>query len=111
MNLKRTYEKLQENNDSRGLYRLTKKKMGWINASTPQSFLIDGKWITNPRQMAELQASHYKDKVQKLVNQLPPQMKDPLSNLRDAFARWGRRNQITKMELEKSDCGGDYQIN
>ena len=38
---------LHRENDSKGLYKFTKKKMGWKNAGSLELFLINGEQIMN----------------------------------------------------------------
>ena len=99
-NLKETYEKLQKNNDSRGLYNLTKKKMGWKNCQTPKSFLVNGKLETSPKKLANIQSEFFHNKVKSLINKLTPQTKDPLSSLRAAMRKWGKSDSITELVLK-----------
>ena len=99
-NQKEIFKKCQDNKDSKGLFRYTKKKMGWKVGGTPQVFQIDGKMITNPTTMANIQMEYYHKKVKKLVENLPPQTADPLSSLREAMARWGKATQIPELRLK-----------
>ena len=87
-NLKETYERLQENNDSKGLYNLTKKKMGWKSPGTPESFMIEGRRITSLKEMAEVQANYFQEKVNTLVR-----------NLKNVVRRWGKMNSVPEMEI------------
>ena len=97
--MKTIYVKFQENKDSKGLYSFTKKKMGWKNGGTPQSFQIDGKMYTKPKIMADLQMNFYQNKIKKLVTKLPPQTANPLSTLQEVMRRWGRSQTIPELRL------------
>ena len=98
--LKQTYEKLQKNMDSSGLYKLTKSRMGWKTSMTPESFLKNGKLETSPRILANIQADYFQQKVQNLTNKLPIQTKDPTSYLREALARWTKSDTIPKLVIK-----------
>ena len=45
--------------DSRGLYRLMKKKMGWKTGGMPVSFLVNGQSISSPKKMVDLQMNSF----------------------------------------------------
>ena len=64
-NLKNKYEKLEKENDSAGLYKLVKSKMGWKTKGNPEFFLVDGRKVSNPKQMANEQVMQYHNKVKK----------------------------------------------
>ena len=69
--LKKQYEKLNENNDSCGLYNLTKQKMGWKAAKGPECFIKDGNRVMKPKELADMQVEHFHEKVKKLKSELP----------------------------------------
>ena len=101
--LSENYENLQDNNDTKGLYRLA-KKMGWKACGQPESFLINGKMITSPKDMANVQVNYFHDKVKNILEQLPPQTSDPLTSLREAFSRWGKAHQMPELILNEINC-------
>ena len=99
-NLKDKYEKLENENDSAGLYKLVKSKMGWKNKGNPELFLVDGNKITNPKQIADKQVKYYHNKVNKLIDELPQQTQNPLETLVKTIDRWGKMNQVTNMTIQ-----------
>ena len=88
-NLKNHFERLLANMDTRRIYNLAKKKMGWKKMGSPEVFLVNGEKVTNPKKMAEIQIDTFYNKVKKLIDKLPPQVNDPLKYLKRALSRWG----------------------
>ena len=100
LNLRTKYENLEKNKDMAGLYKLAKCKMGWKRTGNPEYFLIEGRKVTNPKEMADLQVAHYHNKVKKLIEELPGQTDDQVKILRDTIDRWGKIDQVTSMMLQ-----------
>ena len=99
-NLKKHFSRLHESKDSKGLFNLARKKMGWKQPGAPEVFVINGIKTTNPKTMANIQINAFHDKVLKLIQQLPPQSKDPLSHLLTAMQRWGKSDSIPELSLK-----------
>ena len=99
-NLRKKYEDLEKKKDMAGLYKLAKSKMGWNKTGNPEFFMIDGRKVTNPKEMADLQVNHYHNKINKLIEELPGQTEDPTKVLKDTINRWGKINQVPWMELQ-----------
>ena len=99
-NLKDHYQRLQDNNDAKGLFKLTRKKMGIKQKGSPELFVINGEKITNPKKMSNIQIEAFHKKVSDLIHNLPPQLNDPLKTLRLAFQRWGKSDSINKLILQ-----------
>ena len=100
-NSKKLFENLHERKDSKGLYTLVKRKMGWKPAGAPEIFVIDGEKISNPKKMADVQMKFFKEKVENLKNKLPPQKNDPLVHLKSALQRWGKADSIPELVIQK----------
>ena len=66
----RYYEKLYNNftstNDSKNIYGTTKELLGWNVDSTPRAFLIEGRMIRKPVDLANAQLDHYEMKMRTL---------------------------------------------
>ena len=99
-NLKRTYEELHRNNDHKGLYNLTKKKMGWKTGSTPTTFKINGKMVTSPKELADIQIKHFQNKTMKLASEIPEQTEDPLNCLKKAWSQWIKSDQVPYLKIK-----------
>ena len=59
--------------------------MGWLNWSTtssPTKLSQNGRLVTSPSEMAELQNQYYVDKVRTIRENMPAQQQDPLATLR-----------------------------
>ena len=84
------YTKLQNEKNVGAIYRAAKDQAGWKSNSSPTSFLSDGKIITDPKSMADLQMTTFTNKTNKLLNDLPPRTSDPCKTLKDALENWGK---------------------
>ena len=84
------FSKLQSDNNVGGTYRAAKDQAGWKNNSSPTNFISDGKVITDPKSMAELQMNTFTNKTKKLLEDLPPRTTDPCKILEDALKNWGK---------------------
>ena len=101
------YSTLQETNDVSGIYKLAKLQAGWKATSTPVSFTVNGKKVNAPQQIADIQLDTFRNKTEKLINQLPPPTQDPLSHLQEAMNKWESKNdrsslsfrQMSKLEI------------
>ena len=96
-NLKSIYEKLQNENNVRGLFELTKRKMGVKKTGQPEMFIQNGKQITCPREMAGLQLKTFHEKIKKLLQELPLQVNDPLHYLNRAVRKWSKYSQVPEL--------------
>ena len=93
-----------------------KVKIGMTKNLSPTSFIIEGKKVTKPQEMADIMMTTFADKTEKLINDLPPPTVDPCAALNSALNSWGKRkeerelfkfSQITNMDTLKvlSDLG------
>ena len=98
--LKETYEELHKNRDHKGLYNLTKKKMGWKTGGSPTTFKVDGKMITSPKELADIQIKHFYNKTLQLASEIPEQTEDPLNCLREAWRKWTLADQVPKLRIK-----------
>ena len=70
-NLEKHLKNLHDKKDSKGLYNLVKKKMGWKKTGAPEIFVVNGQKISNPRKMAMIQMETFRNKVSNLISLLP----------------------------------------
>ena len=99
---KSRHEKLEQNNDSRGTYSLLKSQAGWRTGQTPSRFLVDGRIVTAPREMANLQMDHYQNKVRKLLEDLPISNTDPLEQLNLTLDKWENKGNRSTFNISKT---------
>ena len=99
-NLKRHFQRLHDTKDSKGLFNLASKKMGCKKAGAPELFVVNGIKTPNPKEMANIQLEAFHGKVRKLIQQLPPQLNDPLCHLKLAIQRWGKAAQVPELILQ-----------
>ena len=97
---KELFEKMEDENDAKQLFRTTKKLLGNTTVSPPDRFLVNGKVITKQKDLAEALATYYDDKVKKIKNTLPRVCIDPLKTLRRAFSRWTPPGGRPKFQLK-----------
>ena len=87
------YTRHSENKDVGAIYRAAKNQIGWSKNSSPTSFLVEGKKITNQQDMANLQAKTFSDKTTKLLQELPPSVTDPCEILQNSLNKWGQMKE------------------
>ena len=86
--LKDLYKRIEEVKDSKSFFKTTRELLDTLPAGPPSSFHLDGRVIYKQKEMADMQAKFYADKVSKIKNELPRVNEDPLRVLRKAFSRW-----------------------
>ena len=90
--MKNIYQKHLENQDVSATYRTAKSQVGWSTTTTPVSFLVDGRRITSPQEMADVQLNTFKSKTDKLIEQVPPPQIDPLATLKKFLQNWTEKD-------------------
>ena len=101
------YKNLEQNKDTKGTYNLLKYQAGWKTGGPPVRFNMDGRSITAPQMIAEVQIDYFQEKVNKLQRELPNNCEDPLEILTRAINRWERATnrpefrlrQVTELEV------------
>ena len=97
------YEDSELKHDTKTLYRITKQQLGWQGGGPPDSFLVGGKRVTAPKEMADLQNKAYNDKITRLMSNLPAIKGDPLTVLKTALEKWGTNaSNCTPFSLQKT---------
>ena len=64
---------------------------------SPTDFIVEGKKITNPQQMADIQMKTFAEKTDKLLEELLPPSIDPCSLLADSLNNWGPRKEAREL--------------
>ena len=88
------FEKYDRENDSKSIFNTTKKLLKWKTGSSPQNFLIHGKWIRRPVELANEQMKFFNMKVNKLIDNLPVTQTNPLEWLTNARMKWKNKDNI-----------------
>ena len=91
------YKNYHENGDVSATYKTAKTQVGWKSVSSPVSFLMDGRRVSAPQEMAELQAKTFHNKTMKLINELPQPVVDPLSALQESMKKWGTKKDSREL--------------
>ena len=99
-NLKNLYENLHSEKNVRGLFDLTKRKMGVKRTGSPEMFVLNGKQITSPREMTGIQLKTFHNKIKMLLQELPGQVKDPLYYLNRAVSNWSNYKNVPEMKIQ-----------
>ena len=95
------YARHHANKDVSATYKAAKNQAGIVKNTSPTSFLIDGKKITDPQTMANLQSRAFSEKTSKLLDELPPSTVDPCSDLLKSLDKWGiRKDSRDKFEFK-----------
>ena len=89
------YTNAEEENDPAKLFSMSKKLLGWKRSEAPKSFLQDGRQVHTQKEVANIQAKFYDDKVDGIKLRLPRVRRDPLQHLKKAFGN------IEKLKIEK----------
>ena len=100
------YEKIESENDSEKLFQTTRNLLGWTKLGPPNEFHIDGTVIRGQREIADLQANYYSDKIKKIKSKLQNETGDPLFTLKRLFNRWkpsGGKPQFTLKSTTESE--------
>ena len=92
--LRRTYEKMEQENDISSMHKMTRNLLGWLSGGTPDFYLLNGRRIGAAKEMANHQLSHFRDKIVRLQNEIPPQTENPHKFLISALERWGGRRHL-----------------
>ena len=91
-NHKNIFKEIDENKDTKDLFKTMKNKLGFKTASGPDSFVINGNNINSPRELASHQLEFFQSKIKKLMDSLPPMTGDPCRFLAKALSRWKNKN-------------------
>ena len=67
---KNIFTSLQKNNDSKRIHRVAWDLLGWNRDLAQKSFLHQGRIISSPKELANLQIDHYSDKMNRLNEEL-----------------------------------------
>ena len=82
------YQNMEDQNNVKGLYSITRTQLGWKRPGPPQSLMIEGRKVTAPKDIADAQLNFYKEKVEKLSASIPRPTEDPLNVLEVAIDQW-----------------------
>ncbi len=99
-----------ENRDSANLFKVAKNRMNITNCNKPTSFLKDGKLITAPKKLADLQVEFVDEKKKKKKKNLPDERTDPQKTLKDTIIRWGE-NANTRKKFSLCKIGDSETLN
>ena len=78
-----------QNGDSSSLFALAKNRMNMLKSGPPTGFLKNGKMVSKPKEIANMQIEFFEKKVEKFIESLPNENIDPLAVLKSALLRWG----------------------
>ena len=108
---KKKFNECEEDGNVKKLYQLTKNQLGWKTGGPPVTFQQDGRLVTAPKELAEVQAKFFEKKIEKLMEKMPKDdLEDPLHYLKLAIEKWGRKaeerpilklREVTEMEILK----------
>ena len=71
------YKTFESENDTRNIFRTTKKLLNWKNGTSPTSFLIGGRLIRRPIDLANSQLDYFIAKVDKLTRRFQNNATNP----------------------------------
>ena len=82
------YSRIQNQNDTKSLYRITRQQLGWQLNGPPQQLVSQGRKITAPKLIAQEQMNYFSAKIESLMAELPRPTEDPLKILNDSMRNW-----------------------
>ena len=88
------FEVAVDNNDAKQIFGLAKELSGITSCSQPTSFLIEGRLVRKPKDLANAQLEHYATKIENLRGKQWPKEDDPLNSLRSALGKWSKKDQM-----------------
>ena len=91
---KEAFRKIETEKDSGKLFNFTKELLSWKSSPPPTGFLQDGKMYRKQKDIANIQAKFYRDKVNNIKRNLPRTEGDPLQVLKMAFEKWQPKHNI-----------------
>ena len=101
---KSLFTKMDETNNSKMLFSTTKQLLGHVPTSPPTGFLVDGSLIRKQKDMANLLADFYLNKVSLVKASLPGVGFDPLFVLKRAMNRWKPLGGVPKFKMKETNA-------
>ena len=89
---RKLYEKIETEGDMKKLYSLTGELLDIRTGNLPQRFLVDGRLVSKPSEMADIQLDYYNNKLKKLQDSLPQTKGDPLRILKESMENWEEKD-------------------
>ena len=99
---KSLFQKMEDTNDSKKIFSTTKQLLGQTPTSPPTGFLVNGIFIRKQKDIADILAKFYMDKVDMIKDSLPGVNLDPLRILRRALRRWNPPAGNPKFTLKET---------
>ena len=84
----RKFKDCIDNNDASKLFKLTKNQLGIKTGGPPETLHMDGKKISKPKEIVEVQINYFTDKIKKLKSNIQNTNTDPLKLLRKSMEKW-----------------------
>ena len=87
---------MNEENDSRNLYRLTHEILNKRTGTTPQQLVVEGRLLRKPKEMADALVNFYESKIKKILGKIKNSTRNPHRFLDAAMKKWdGSKNVPT----------------
>ena len=90
---KELYKEKENVKDIKSIYKITKQQLGWTTSGPPTALENEGKIIKKTKEIADCLIKHFKDKIEKIKNNLTENNDDPLETLQKAMDNWGDGKQ------------------
>ena len=95
------YQDCNLKNDVKTTYRMTKEILGWTSPGQPNCFLIEGKIIRKPSDIANELQKCFVQKIKNLMKNLKKSNHDPLIFLKMALSKWGKFQSLPVFTLRE----------
>ena len=103
------FSEIEKEKDSAALFSRTRSILGWKHLGPPTCFHQDGRAVQGQKEIADIQATYYADKIKRIKEKLPQVNTDPLGILKRNFYRWiptgGRPKFKFKITTDKEIAG------
>ena len=90
-----------DNNDPGGTFRTVRSILGWTTVSQPRMFLVAGRLIRKPGELANTLQNFYVSKINNLVGALKKSGQDPLRFLDNALRLWEKSENIPTFNVRE----------
>ena len=88
------FTSLEKENYTKKIYNETRRLLNWKTGISPRTFLMEGKILRKPLELANAQLEYFKTKIEGLVRNLPGGRDDPLKWLKYAKDKWRENESV-----------------
>ena len=98
---RKQFLELENENDTKNIYKMTRNMLNWKTGGSPQCFLLEGQTFRKPVDLANLQLKFFNDKVDKLTRGLGTENINPLKWLITALDKWRMKGKFDSFKFHE----------